>query len=110
MSRLLFAAARGARVEMLNPFNKWCPCVDVGKLRWRPEKCRIHPKHKHLQYGPISTALRDRVLLDDPWVEGFVAALAYVDKALGCSPVTADYVDYEMSLLIVAESLADEGL
>jgi hypothetical protein len=58
MSRLLFAAARGARIE----YKLWGTDKWAEKEAWGlsdTTEYRIHPKDAHLQYGPISTALRN---------------------------------------------------
>ena len=56
MSRLLHAAARGARIDV------WYQCKWVSAIAVRTVddlyNYRIHPADEHLQYGPISTALR----------------------------------------------------
>ena len=56
MSRLLHAAARGARIEA-----EWKGVWSgVAGIHLVPKfNCRIHPDDAHLQYGPISTALRE---------------------------------------------------
>ena len=109
MSRLLFAAARGARIED-NTLSRWTDSefVYLGKVGY---SYRIHPADEHLQYGPVSTALREMV--EDPkhnssW-EHFLANSAanefteYFDSRRG-EP------DYPLFLLILAEALADSGL
>ena len=90
-----FAAARGAR------------------LRIFADKTRIHPDDEHLQYGPISTALRE--MAEDPafwtskcWKWSIASSAAgefnvYLD-AWRCEP------DYPLFYLILAEFLADEGM
>lgn len=108
MSRLLFAAARGARIQT------W-----VGTLEWREEFrvaisnadqywVRIHPDDEHLQYGPISTALRE--MAEDyswnPSWEHRVAHAAADDFAVKFHGEP----DYPLFYLILAEALADEGL
>ena len=108
MSRLLFAAARGARVQT------W-----VGALEWREEFrvaisnadqywVRIHPDDEHLQYGPISTALRE--MAEDyswnPSWEHRVARAAADDFTVKFHGEP----DYPLFYLILAEALADEGL
>lgn len=118
MSRLLFAAARGARVEQTVHYNKWTPGVDLGLLRWHPEKCRIHPDDEHLQYGPISTAVREKAETTNSSLAYSVQG--YMELAAICeyTPVTrgSDWADCWSSLhrslflLILAEALADEGL
>ena len=106
MSRLLFAAARGARVQT------W-----AGVLGWRSTNLfgpwsyddgdRIHPDDEHLQYGPISTALRDGALglplTDTCW---FSKLLLHTDGDLHTLPPFDRYI----FLLLMAEALADEGM
>lgn len=105
MSRILFAAARGARVQG-EICGKWmttrgiCPDVD-----------RIHPEDEALQYGPISSALR-RTAING---EVFAAEIPYI---VGYWDFTRDeaYTFIEnrkhaaLFLLILSEALADEGL
>ena len=107
MSRLLFAAARGARVQT------W-----AGVLGWRSTNLfgpwsyddgdRIHPADEHLQYGPISTALREIAFADDC----NLVDLPYIEVALlreeGHYPITKE--QFGVFLLILAEALADSGL
>jgi len=111
MSRLLHAAARGARIQV-----RW-----YDSLQWQTSAqlvfidtmrhYRIHPADEHLQYGPVSTALREMV--EDPkhnssW-EHFLANSAanefteYFDSRRG-EP------DYPLFYLFLAEFLADSGL
>jgi hypothetical protein len=61
MSRLLFAAARGARIQALDK-NLGAILSSHAPLELSNDKrpYRIHPDDAHLQYGPISTALRLR--------------------------------------------------
>lgn len=111
MSRLLHAAARGARIQ-----TKWNDSVV-----WQTDNqflfidtmrhYRIHPNDEHLQYGPISTALRE-MAEDSSYrgdLEGFFAHVAanefteYFDSRQG-KP------DNSLFYLILAEFLADEGM
>ena len=90
-----FAAARGARLRIFE------------------YETRIHPDDEHLQYGPISTALRE--MAEDPalwtskcWKWSIAISAAnefnvYLD-AWRCEP------DYPLFYLILAEFLADEGM
>jgi hypothetical protein len=109
MSRLLFAAARGARIEALRQLD-WIPLTHISLLPNSHAK-RIHPNDEHLQYGPISTALRE--MAEDSsyrgdW-EGYfahVAANEFIDYYdwRWCKP------DYPLYYLFLAEALADSGL
>jgi len=62
MNRLLFAAGRGARIEQYRKgYKEWISAetLPVQNFKFFNER-RIHPDDLHLQYGPISTALRER--------------------------------------------------
>ena len=114
MSRLLHAAARGARIEGLYQ-RGWIPvfAVRTDGLTDGQYKYRIHPDDEHLQYGPISTALRE--MAEDPalwtskcWKWSIAISAAnefnvYLD-AWRCEP------DYPLFYLCLAEFLADEGM
>ena len=115
MSRLLHAAARGARIECwLLPQKKWIPAIAVRVADGLHIDYRIHPDDAHLQYGPISTALRERAGDSRPPREDFM-----YDVMAGIMPnhIEGDWAArYEnflhrsLFLLILAEALADEGL
>jgi hypothetical protein len=113
MSRLLHAAARGARIQ-----TKWVDSGDswqatgqfvlVDDMRYY----RIHPNDAHLQYGPISTALRemtfDTTLCKYSW-EWTLASSATCEFAAGIDAATLA-TDYDLYYLFLAEFLADEGM
>lgn len=104
MSRLLHAAARGARIEGLSGAYD-----TVRNLHAWPQDFRIHPDDEHLQYGPISTALRE-MAADDSW-----KPCSYRVLAIAASNEFQVYLggirdDYPLFYLILAEFLADEGL
>lgn len=111
MSRLLFAAARGARIQ-----SRWVKgtqwqttgqFVFVDGMRYY----RVHPDDAHLAYGPISTALREMAenfKYDSSW-EHFLAN--------GAANEFTEYFsyrdgepDYPLFYLFLAEALADEGM
>ena len=113
MSRLLFAAARGARIQSRwADGTQWKTTVqfrfDDGMRYYR-----THPDDAHLAYGPISTALREmakhnRSDIRPSWEQGLSNFAAneftqYFDSRLG-EP------DYPLFYLILAEFLADEGM
>jgi hypothetical protein len=112
MSRLLFASARGARIQL---FNKWSGKWDTDSLislTATEAIHRIHPDDEHLQYGPISTALRE--MAANPSYE-----LAHTDEFGTWSLLYKDWCnccdfasecDVSLFLLFLAEALADEGL
>jgi cell wall assembly regulator SMI1 len=113
MSRLLHAAARGARIECwLLPQKKWIPAIAVRVADGLHIDYRIHPDDAHLQYGPISTALRE--MAEDyswnPSWEHYAAhavedRFSFFDRHDGL-----DEPDYPLFYLILAEALADEGM
>jgi len=91
--RQMFAAARGARIQIF------------------VSETRIHPEDAHLQYGPVSTALREMaedVVWRGDWAYFLAGSIAgeftnYFDSRAG-EP------DYPLFYLILAEFLADEGM
>ena len=111
MSRILFAAARGARIEALHQ-RCWIPLTHIS-LEPNAHAYRIHPDDEHLQYGPISTALREmaehnRSDIRPSWEQGLSNFAAnqfteYFDSRQG-EP------DYPLFYLFLAEFLADSGL
>ena len=113
MSRLLFAAARGARIGWQTFSGKWNPALSLTYVQseFGQDAYRIHPDDAHLQYGPISTALREMAETcthSSSWA-GFLATSAaneytmYFDSRQG-EP------DYPLFYLFLAEFLADEGM
>ena len=69
---------------------------------------RIHPADEHLQYGPISTALRDMAEDDGTWRTDLRWNIAHIVanefNDWQCEP------DYPLFYLFLAEFLADEGM
>ena len=72
---------------------------------------RIHPADEHLQYGPISTALRDMAEDDGTWRTDLRWNIAHIVANefndyydWQCEP------DYPLFYLFLAEFLADEGM
>jgi len=106
MSRLLHAAARGARIEA-GYKDTWVPAIAVYLADVFTDY-RIHPDDAHLQYGPISTALRDVALTDD--FHG--ADIPYLQVTLLGGNGYSDSTEEQrcVFLLILAEALADEGM
>ena len=106
MSRLLFAAARGARIEWQTVYGAWKVADDIDVTQSYPQ--RIHPADEHLQYGPVSTALREMAEYYswNPSWEHRVAHAAADDFAVKFHGEP----DYPLFYLILAECLADEGM
>ena len=115
MSRLLFAAARKARIERLMSDLIWCVTNNVPMTMAR-NNYRIHPDDAHLAYGPISTALREKATQAFIGTEFSQDVLSYMDTRPRIP--ASEYWDWldakelhrSLFLLILAESLADEGL
>lgn len=112
LQRMKFAWARGARLQGRMGFDKtdWVltGLVAVG------EDCRIHPDDEHLQYGPLSTALRNRVIYseqDNPRDAYDAAAYSlWVSFCTGHREYSWPSVEYGWNMLFFAEFLADEGM
>ena len=116
MSRLLHAAARGARIQRLMQHpHRWENYQLVAPLRDSSED-RIHPDDAHLQYGPISTALRGAAAQDFSIYEEHRKVYTYAAFEMADTYETSWQQKYEhdnqrvLFLLILAEALADEGL
>ena len=70
---------------------------------------RIHPADEHLQYGPISTALRE-MAADDSWKPGSYRVLAVAAANAFQVYLGGVREDYPLFYLFLAEFLADEGM
>ena len=111
MSRLLFAAARGARVQYQNWNDAWVN-YNVIPLYETGVEFRIHPEDVYLQYGPISSALRKSA------IEGTLYAHAGIPYIMGeydfgnenVMAMMVSQTHRGVFKLILAEALADEGL
>jgi hypothetical protein len=71
---------------------------------------RIHPDDAHLQYGPVSTALREMASDTTLW-----KPCSYRVLAIAAANEFQVYLggvrdDYPLFYLILAEALADEGM
>ena len=106
MSRLLHAAARGARIED-NGEGVWSESRFVHLVGGDWE-FRIHPDDEHLQYGPVSTALL-KLAQDDSWNPSEERSLA-IAVARQFQVYFGDEPDYSLFYLFLAEFLADEGM
>ena len=112
MSRLLFAAARGARIGWEHA-GEWYSAMSMCIGPSKADNGTIHPDDAHLQYGPISTALREMAeepprTTDAIWpVErNYLNVYKYSDEMY----MWADDLHKSLMLLLVAETLADEGM
>jgi hypothetical protein len=119
MSRLLFAAARGARIQT-DYQNSWIAAAYIPTADYTRYDFRIHPDDEHLAYGPISTALRDCdgdfqwVYIDSEHMHDLAIRCAifanYAHNMLHEWQQNKDRLTRSLFLLILAEALADEGM
>ena len=113
MSRLLHAAARGARIQEQRQFgSEWVDtvCIVVPDYEVTPQ--RIHPDDAYLAYGPISTALRDAAAAGNAYdltTDFGRMAMAYACRHEFNWTWFPEF-DRSLFLLILAEALADEGM
>lgn len=114
MSRLLFAAARGARIQKTNVDGEWRPTLEAPLID--TSECafswRIHPDDLHLQYGPISTALREYAETGKTQytLTAMLAMAAYNHEKEYPFILASEWPHAALFALILAEALADEGL
>ena len=114
MSRLLHAAARGARIQYRSPIDRnWKESAfrlwpSLHDCKTADSRYRIHPEDKHLAYGPVSTALL-KLAEDDSWNPSEERALALA-VARQFQVYFGDEPDFELFYLFLAEFLADEGM
>ena len=94
----------------------WC-LAGYAALCPEPEGItrRIHPEDEHLQYGPISTALRefaDNLRIEDKTITELpIFMLSQVVTWYNLARNTFDNKTHRaIFLLLLAEALADEGM
>jgi len=111
MSRLLHAAARGGRIEA-GYKDTWVPAIAVYLAdAFTFTDYRIHPDDEHLQYGSVSSELRE-MAENDSWRSGWKRYLAHA----AANEFTEHFdsrqgePDYPLYYLFLAEFLADSGL
>ena len=111
MSRLLFAAARGARIMSPN-LEAPLSLIWINNTIDHGIDYYIHPDDEHLQYGPISTALREMAQRTDELFVELGPTVTYIDWSVDMEEDDgeADAFHQSLFLLILAEALADEGL
>jgi hypothetical protein len=106
IQRMKFAHARGARIQCKNYRRAW---VNLAHPGWFDDTVyRIHPADAHLEYGPLSTALREHVIYGAtepgwPLLDDLCSVTFWWREVLGD-------VNDGMFVLFVAELLADEGM
>jgi hypothetical protein len=121
MSRLLFAAARGARIEVR--YEKYWSSALAVRVIDDLLNYRIHPNDEHLAYGPISTEVRKAAenIAKKAYLHDVLGhyGLAAIDDYLSRSnefgycwdkAMNATAMQKQLFLLILAEALADSGL
>ncbi|CAB4241092.1 hypothetical protein UFOVP228_38 [uncultured Caudovirales phage] len=113
MSRLLFAAARGARIDIQGKDGNWYKASAAPIENKAGVQFRIHPEDEALQYGPVSTALRhDALNFNARAMATSVEGGTWWWDAEACAWIMdCDGAEHLMFIkLILAEALADEGL
>ena len=113
MSRILFAAARGARIQTQYVFPKkyWGTCDAIRPDNFFPY--RIHPDDEHLQYGPFSSDLIRKAEKPSAYPD---ACAQWIGVLMMTHATMTEYGDLHdrdaksFALLFLAEYLADEGL
>jgi len=118
MSRLLYAAARGARIGWQTLSGQWYPAVSLTDVQSEGGQAayRIHPNDAHLQYGPVSTALREMAKQPKVLVHKLVnlphfGFMIFVESENESREVLqCDTLTHSLFYLILAEALADEGM
>lgn len=115
IDRMKFASARGARIQWKHrgPFSEWITAFTpsfLPSVEWR-----IHPDDVRLQYGPVSTALRDVALFNEDgpvsWeVERFLDLAGNNSWLLGDFEEHTSDKEANFFRLFAAEYLADIGL
>ena len=110
MNRLLHAAARGARIQKLECPGDWVEAdsVPLDEYNTFYMHRRIHPEDEHLQYGPISTLLREMALTGDCDGDDIPYIRTTLITEEGYWKSTEDQKC--VFCLILAEALADEGM
>lgn len=118
IERLKFAWVRGARIQFRNLRPRRGVWIDSPCPRWFPyHGYRIHPDDEHLQYGPLSSALREYACAPPERKNNYFkwnreqarmlqAAITACMALLDLDCMQATDFDY----LLLAEMLADEGL
>ena len=112
-ARLLFAAARGARVQISYDNKKDWSLSDYAQIRGREDFIRrIHPADEHLQYGPVSAQLREAAENPPEFLGdvGDPASMHIWTECLAKFYEDADDLHKAIFLLLLSESLADFGL
>ncbi len=120
-NRILFAAGREARIQWQHPNGNWYTTNSYDLEEWNNERHRIHPGDTALQYGPISTALREAAQAAEVpgrpclgWFEDSCrdAAAVLMNSFVEARMTKEDMgsLRRELFLLFVAEYLADEGM
>ncbi len=114
IQRLKFAWARGARIEWRDPYaDRYSKLWSIRLLpAWdENQSYRIHPEDEHLQYGPLSSTLRNSVIYDAPIDSLEYRAAQMIFNALyDFPPGPTRQFDWGMQKLAFSEYLADLGL
>ena len=119
LSTLLFAAARGARLQKYDTFDLKWEKVELWEAFWNIElnySVRIHPDDEHLMWGPLSRQYYEAALFGDA---GKFADEVKTELLNFVSMHVNDWFDHyrdsdeptrRMILLTIAYALRDEGM
>ena len=113
-TRIKFAFARGARLQfrrLQDEKDWWYPSRTLSPDAVTVEY-RIHPDDEHLQYGPVSSALRE-MAENGMFCEidiGFAGLAVTGNVCEAYDFAFASSTHRSLWLLILAEALADEGM
>ena len=107
--RLLFAAGRGARVQVW--YRDGWMHTNALLISGKAEQ-RIHPDDAHLEYGPVSTALREAAAKGNAWdLSGYIGRMDDAFATYYCGAWWyAPELERSLYLLICSEYCADLGL
>jgi len=116
IERLKFAWARGARIQHYgfhdaHDGQQWWVC-SISWLGYPGHTSfRIHPDDAHLEYGPLSSALREQALrMEYEHSTMLLTAQCWIEQEFGLLfDLTPDF-DCDCFALMCAEYLADQGL
>jgi hypothetical protein len=123
MNRILFAAARGARIQVSSYHILWSDTdvIVTNKQDPRIIEYRIHPEDLHLEYGPVSNMIHclglseymRKELIGMYQLNPLGLALIKIDfyyADICAFDACTNHKQKALFLLLLAEALADEGL
>lgn len=110
IQRLKFAWARGARIQVFFNDDPYWWDDSHPTFQGKNHKYRIHPDDVHLEYGPLSKAMRERPQFHECDRVGLVAFAVALELFSEGNTYSGSAEEWGMFYLFAAELLADEGL